>query len=42
MLNPSIFEIILLSLGAVLTAVLLVIMWWRIAGERVKALVAGF
>ena len=42
MLNPSIFEIALLVLCAVLTAVLLAIMWWRIASERVKALIAGF
>ena len=42
MLNPSIFEIALLLLCAVLTAVLLAIMWWRIAGERVKALIAGW
>ena len=32
------FEIALLVLCAVLIAVLLAIMWWRIAGERVKAL----
>ena len=42
MLNLSIFEIALLALCAVLTAVLLAIMWWRIAGERVKALIAGW
>ena len=42
MLNLSIFETTLLILCAVLTAVLLAIMWWRIAGERVKALVAGW
>ena len=42
MLNLSIFEIALLILCAVLTAVLLAIMWWRIAGERVKALIAGW
>ena len=42
MLNLTLFEIILLSLAAVLTAVLLVVMWWKIAGERVKALIAGW
>ena len=42
MLNFSIFEIALLALCAVLTAVLVAIMWWRIAGERVKALIAGW
>ena len=42
MLNPAIFEIALLILCAVLTAVLLAIRWWRIAGERVKALIAGW
>ena len=42
MLNLSIFETTLLVLCAVLTAVLLAIMWWRLAGERVKALIAGW
>ena len=42
MLNPSIFEIALLVLCAVLIAVLLAIVWWRLAGERVKALIAGW
>ena len=42
MLNLSRFEIALLILCAVLTAVLLAIVWWRIAGERVKALIAGW
>ena len=42
MLNLSLFEIALLALCAVLTAVLMAIMWWRIAGERVKALIAGW
>ena len=42
MLNFSIFEIALLALCAVLTAVLVAIMWWRIAGERVKALWRGW
>ena len=42
MLNLTTFEIALLVLCAVLTAVLLSIMWWRIAGERVKALIAGW
>ena len=36
------FEIVLLILCAVLTAVLLAVMWWKIAGERVKALIAGW
>ena len=40
--NLTLFEIALLVLCAVLTAVLLAIMWWRIAGERVKALIAGW
>ena len=42
MLNLSLFEIALLILCAVLTAVLLAIMWWKKAGERVKALIEGF
>ena len=42
MLNLSIFETTLLVLGAVLLAVLLAVMWWRLAGERVKALIAGW
>ena len=42
MLNLSLFEITLLVLGAVLTAVLFAVLWWRIAGERVKALIAGW
>ena len=41
MLNLSPFEIALILIGAVLIAVLLAIMWWRLAGERVKALIAG-
>ena len=36
------FEIILLSLAAVLVAVLGVVLWWRLAGDRVKALIAGW
>ena len=40
--NLTLFEIALLILCAVLTAVLLAIMWWRIAGERVKALWSGW
>ena len=40
--NRTLFEIALLLLGAVLTAVLLAVMWWKIAGERVKALIAGW
>ena len=42
MLNLTTFEIALLILCAVLAAVLLAIMWWRIVGERVKALIAGW
>ena len=42
MLNLTIFEIALLVLCAVLIAVLLAVMWWRIAGERVKALWRGW
>ena len=42
MLNLSIFEIALLILCAVLTAVLAAILWWRIAGERVKAIWCGW
>ena len=42
MLNLTTFEIALLILCAVLIAVLLAIMWWRIAGERVKALWRGW
>ena len=40
--NLPLFEIALLILCAVLTAVLVAIMWWRIVGERVKALIAGW
>ena len=40
--NLTLFEIALLILCAVLIAVLLAIMWWRIAGERVKALWRGW
>ena len=36
------FEIILLSLAAVLVAALGVILWWRLAGERIKALWRGW
>ena len=42
MLNLTTFEIALLALCAVLTAVLLAIMWWRLAGERVKAIWRGW
>ena len=42
MLDLTTFEIALLALYAVLIAVLLAVVWWRIAGERVKALIAGF
>ena len=40
--NLTLFETTLLAIGAVLIAVLLAVMWWRIAGERVKALIAGW
>ena len=40
--NLTPFEITLLILGAVLVAALAAIMWWRLAGERVKALIAGW
>ena len=40
--NLTLFEIALLILCAVLTVVLLAIMWWKIAGERVKALWRGW
>ena len=42
MLNLTTFEVALLLICAVLTAVLLAVMWWKIAGERVKALIAGW
>ena len=42
MLDLTPFEIVLLILCAVLTAVLAAVLWWRIAGERVKALIAGW
>ena len=40
--NLTPFEITLLVFGAVLVAALAAIMWWRMAGERVKALIAGW
>ena len=40
--NLTPFEIALLALCAVLVAALGVILWWRMAGERVKALIAGW
>ena len=40
--NLTLFEIALLVLCAVLIAVLLAIMWWRMVGERVKALIEGW
>ena len=42
MLDLLLFEMTLLTLCAVLTLALGVILWWRIAGERVKALIAGW
>ena len=42
MLNLTLFEIILISLAAALIAALAVILWWHLAGERVKALIAGW
>ena len=40
--NLTLFETTLLVLCAVLITALAAIMWWRIAGERVKALIAGW
>ena len=40
--NLTPFEIALLILGAVLVAALAAILWWRLAGDRVKALIAGW
>ena len=40
--NLTLFENALLALCAVLTVVLLAIMWWRMAGERVKAIWCGW
>ena len=40
--NLTPFEIALLILGAVLIAALAAILWWRFAGDRVKALIAGW
>ena len=40
--HKQIFEIALLSLGAVLIAALGVILWWQMAGDMVKALIAGW
>ena len=42
MLNLTTFEIALLVIGAVLVAVLAAILWWRLAGERVKAIWRGW
>ena len=42
MLNLTPFEIALLILGAVLIAALAAILWWHLAGDRVKALIAGW
>ena len=42
MLNLKPFEIVLLSLAVVLVTTFSVILWWRLAGERVKALIAGW
>ena len=39
MLNLLRFEIALLILGAVLIAALAAILWWHLAGDRVKALI---
>ncbi|MBO5647412.1 MAG: hypothetical protein J6S30_01435, partial [Kiritimatiellae bacterium] len=38
MLDLRLFEIALLALCAVLVAALAAIMWWRMAGERVRAI----
>ena len=40
--NLTPFEIALLILCAVLVTVLAAILWWRFAGDRVKALIAGW
>ena len=40
--NLTLFENALLALCAVLTVVLLAIMWWRMVGERVKAIWCGW
>ena len=40
--NLTPFEVALLILGAVLVAALAVILWWHLAGDRVKALIAGW
>ena len=40
--NLTPFEIALLVLGAVLVAALAAILWWHLAGDRVKALIAGW
>ena len=40
--NLTPFEIALLILGAVLVAALVAILWWHLAGDRVKALIAGW
>ena len=40
--NLTPFEIALLILGAVLVAALAAILWWHLAGDRVKALIAGW
>ena len=40
--NLTPFEIALLILGAVLIAALAAILWWHLAGDRVKALIAGW
>ena len=42
MLNLTSFEIALLILCAVLIIALAAILWWRFAGDRVKALIAGW
>ena len=40
--NLTPFEIALLILGAVLVAALVAILWWHLAGDGVKALIAGW
>ena len=40
--NLTPFEITLLVLGAVLIIALAAILWWHLAGDRVKALIAGW
>ena len=42
MSDLPLFETTLLVFGAVLVAAIAAVVWWRIAGERVKALWRGW